>query len=120
MGLVPEDFATNCRELASPNGSVIGVNMNAFINLNTLNVTQLATILNKDESTIYSDLNRAPWRLPPPANIEGTRTLIWLEVVVFEWLVERSNSGLKIEKPSKGRPRKSRIIRFSNIAVGDV
>jgi predicted DNA-binding transcriptional regulator AlpA len=64
----------------------------------TLDVNQIGELLHKTPGTIRMDASRHPHRLPPRLRIPGSRTLLWLESDVQEWLE-------KCRQKPKGRPR---------------
>jgi predicted DNA-binding transcriptional regulator AlpA len=68
--------------------------------LRTLGVPEICKILHKSPDTIYMDVKRRPNSLPPRLVIPGSRTLLWLESDVHEWLV-------KCRQKQKGRPREN-------------
>lgn len=80
----------------------------------TLNAKQLGVLLNKRTNTVWSDLSRAPERLPPAIRIAGTRQTLWLESTVHRWLQER-----QVEvKVRRGRPTKRQQIERAAAAGG--
>lgn len=53
-----------------------------------LNALDLARLLNKTPSSIFTDRSRAPWRLPPACTPPGTKSPLWLLSDVLAWLRE--------------------------------
>lgn len=62
--------------------------------LKTLSIYDLASLLKRSVSTIRSDVTRRPHTLPPRLDIPGTKTVIWLQSDVEEWL-RRLRDGKK-------------------------
>lgn len=62
--------------------------------LDLLNPTQLAEILHKSESTIRSDVHRAPERLPPRVIMPNGKKLLWLRSSVEAWLQTHQHGEL--------------------------
>ena len=54
--------------------------------MKTLGPDDLAQLLRRTPKTIRSDANRRPQSLPPQLQIPGSRTLVWLEADVAQWL----------------------------------
>lgn len=61
--------------------------------MKTLGPDELAVLLRRTPKTIRSDANRRPHTLPPRLKIPGSRTLLWLEADVVQWLEERRSEG---------------------------
>jgi len=72
--------------------------------LRTVSAYQLAEMLGKTAHTVYTDLTRAPDRLPAPIRVPGAR-VIWLESTVLAWLqshqVAPAASAVKRGRPTK-------------------
>ena len=82
----------------------------------TLDAAELgARYLYKTEGTIWSDLARAPDRLPPPVRIPGTRKTLWLESEVIDWLQKHSTGKAA---PKRGRPTKRQQVERAQQSNG--
>ncbi len=78
----------------------------------TLGVAELAALLHKTEATIYTDLCRAPNRLPPRLKLPGGARLIWLEETVHQWLLQHIEGHTEDGgRPKRGRPTKVEQMR---------
>ncbi len=53
-----------------------------------LNVNDIAELLQKKPETIRNDLRRRPESLPPWIVIPGSKTILWIEEDVENWLDE--------------------------------
>lgn len=67
---------------------------------NIVGVEYLSELLQRKVSTIRIDASRRPESLPPRLLIPGTRSLMWVEADVLEWL----NSFRPQTKKKAGRP----------------
>ena len=65
--------------------------------LKTLNIEDLAALLQRSVATVKSDVSRRPHTLPPRLVVPGTKGVMWLEADVRDWL-----EGLRIQ-PSRRR-----------------
>lgn len=54
--------------------------------LKTLNIEDLATLLQRSVATVKSDVSRRPHTLPPRLVVPGTKGVLWLEADVQDWL----------------------------------
>lgn len=59
---------------------------NATDGVRLLDINGLARILGIARATIYSDLSRAPWKLPPAFRLPGRRKRLWAADEVVEWV----------------------------------
>lgn len=51
-----------------------------------LDVDGLARLMKIAPATIYSDMSRCPWKLPPPCRPRGRRLLLWDRATAIEWI----------------------------------
>ena len=68
------------------------------LNLNLLDLDDLATMLGRSPETIKKDLRRNRLAVPPRVHIPGTRLLRWRLTDVEAWLasnVEHRNGGVQ-------------------------
>lgn len=63
------------------------------MNLKTLTIEDLANLLKRSVSTIRSDVTRRPQSLPPRLEVPGSRTILWLEQDVLDWLQSLRKGG---------------------------
>lgn len=77
-----------------------------------LNALDLARLLNKTPSAIFTDRSRAPYRLPPACSPPGTKSPLWLLDDVISWLREhREQPCATTPAPRRrGRPTKAEQI----------
>lgn len=68
------------------------------------------------EATVYSDLCRAPWKLPPAYRLPGRRRLLWDRDEVIAWIkrfpalqsqMQEFGIGGRCVPQRRGRPRKA-------------
>lgn len=90
---------------------------NTHTSLCTLDAEALGRVLKKSALSIQLDLGRAPHRLPPPIRIPGTRSALWLESTVLEWLQANQSQPLGAA-PKRGRPTKLEQARRSAAQAG--
>lgn len=72
--------------------------MELALNLNLLDLDDLATLLGRSPETIKKDLRRNRLAVPPRVYIPGTRLLRWRMTDVEAWLasnVEQRNGGVQ-------------------------
>ena len=72
--------------------------MELALNLNLLELDDLATLLGRSPETIKKDLRRNRLAVPPRVYIPGTRLLRWRMTDVEAWLasnVEQRNGGVQ-------------------------
>ena len=72
--------------------------MELALNLNWLDLDDLATLLGRSPETIKKDLRRNRLAVPPRVYIPGTRLLRWRMTDVEAWLasnVEQRNGGVQ-------------------------
>lgn len=51
-----------------------------------VDVTGLARLMRIAPATVYSDLSRSPWKLPPPCRPRGRRLLLWDRQAAIDWI----------------------------------
>lgn len=66
--------------------------------MKTLGIDEVAELLHKSPRTVREDLRRRPNAIPPTLRIPGSRTTLWLEETVRDWLKS-------CESKAVGRPR---------------
>lgn len=69
-----------------------------------LDIDGLARFLGLARATVYSDLSRAPWKLPPAYRLPGRRKRLWSTAEVVEWVHryrDRTTEPLGIGWPRK-------------------
>lgn len=68
------------------------------------------------QATVYSDLCRAPWKLPPAYRLPGRRRLLWDRDEVIAWIkrfpalqsqMQELGFGVLCAPQRRGRPRKA-------------
>ncbi len=72
--------------------------MELALNLNLLDLDDLATLLGRSPETIKKDLRRNRLAVPPRVHIPGTRLLRWRVTDVEAWLasyVEQQTGGVQ-------------------------
>jgi hypothetical protein len=75
-----------------------------------LTIEQLAELLHRTPSSIRTDRNRNPERLPPSFNLPGSRKVLYKADIVENWLDELAKSqipqvvAVEEAKPCRGRP----------------
>lgn len=74
--------------------------------LKTMTVEDLAAVLQKSVHTVRCDVTRRPETLPPRIQIPGSRTVLWLEQDVIDWL-----ESLRDPKASKDVTRFLKSLR---------
>ena len=52
----------------------------------TLTIPDLARILRRSETTVATEVSKAPHKLPPRLHLPGSRRVLWLESDVHKWL----------------------------------
>lgn len=51
-----------------------------------VDVAGLARLMRIAPATVYSDLSRSPWKLPPPCRPRGRRLLLWDRQAAIDWI----------------------------------
>lgn len=89
-----------------------------------LDVQDLSQVLGIALATVYSDLSRAPWKLPPGYRLPGRRKLLWDPDEVAAWVKrypDRNNEplsvGLSPAARRRGRGRPSKVVGIRGTAA---
>lgn len=93
--------------------------------LDTLNIDQLAELLHLAKATVRADVSRRPWMLPPFVKV-GTKT-VWLRDTVMDWLKAREQAATPPAAPEpppqpkrRGRPSKIALLQRQQRAATEV
>lgn len=89
-----------------------------------VDVAGLARLMRIAPATVYSDLSRSPWKLPPPCRPRGRRLLLWDRQAAIAWIKRfeevrpdlLAHSGL--DRDISGHPRKRDRPRRSSSVRG--
>lgn len=54
--------------------------------MQTLTISELASILNRSPATIATEVSKAPHKLPPRLQLPGSRRVLWLREDVENWI----------------------------------
>jgi predicted DNA-binding transcriptional regulator AlpA len=65
---------------------------------------EVAAILRREASTVRKDLSANPDRVPPHFKLPGSKTPVWLESKVYEWIANLAGADI-VQPKRRGRPR---------------
>ena len=95
-----------------------------------IGVKGLSKLTGIAEATVYSDLCRAPWKLPPAYRLPGRRRLLWDREEVVTWVkrfpalqsqMQELGFGDRSVPQRRGRPRKaSKVVKAHGPEVVDL
>jgi len=92
-----------------------------------VDIDGLSEITGIAKATIYSDLCRAPWKLPPGYRLPGRRKILWDKEEVVDWIKrfpDRNAEPIAFagrSAPSKsGQPRKVAQVRQRSAAIAEL